>query len=236
MATKKARTSESKRAFERRAEVPKVFDSDQIVVIKTPEAKVFRVHAHLLVQYSDYFLHALNSGMKESKSMEFQLEKHANDLTVGALVDWLYAKPAGNVKKILEDVFPEAPVYDDLHINTAYRLWQLADYLKMPVLQNDVMRLLHKVSLQHQGSVNQVRWDILEDLDERSMLFRLYTTILASYAARLDYKKIIANGVLSLPVHVLEATICYLAGYHAHADKVYKLDELLVDEDLSNED
>lgn len=116
---------------------------------------MFNVHAHLLVEYSDYFLKALNSGMIESRSLEFTLKEHAHTKTMAFLVDWIYEKPYNKSPRSLQAIVD----HDDdagRWKSTAYSLWKLADYLKVPELQNDTMRILF--ATRRQAGVGRVNY------------------------------------------------------------------------------
>ncbi|KAH7035811.1 uncharacterized protein B0I36DRAFT_382444 [Microdochium trichocladiopsis] len=95
---------DDKTVHKREDKVPKVSQSGKMVTIKIKTVQEFRVHAHLLVQYSDYFLKALNSGLAESSSLEFELEEHANEKTMGFLVNWVYEKPYNTTPQSLQNI------------------------------------------------------------------------------------------------------------------------------------
>ncbi|KXJ89137.1 hypothetical protein Micbo1qcDRAFT_177608 [Microdochium bolleyi] len=101
--------------FKRQEKVPRIFGVEKIVVVKIPSGEEFWIHAHLLVQHSDYFLRALNSGMAEASSLEFALEHD----------------PLQNVRQA-------RPQLDIEHFNLP-EAWLLADYLRVQELQNDIM-------------------------------------------------------------------------------------------------
>lgn len=152
-----------------------------MVVIRIPGGHEYQVHAHLLVQFSDYFLKALNSGFLESSSMTFELEEHATPATMGALVDWVYEKVQRSSDKELDVMDCLLDLKDDW-VPIAYKLWLLADYLQIPALQNDVMGKLYCAAERRRTREYSSVWASLPPTG--TALFRFHCTMIAAKMAR----------------------------------------------------
>lgn len=93
------------------------------------------MHARLLVQYSDYFLRALNSGLEESSTLKFSLTEHATSSSVGFLSAWVYGRSYLQGSALIERIGASREQYIGVHYDT----WFLAEYLLIPELQSDIM-------------------------------------------------------------------------------------------------
>ncbi|KXJ89141.1 hypothetical protein Micbo1qcDRAFT_206709 [Microdochium bolleyi] len=130
----------------------------------------YRVHAHLLVQYSDYFLKALNN---KSSTMKFELEGHADNITVSILIDWVYAKQHYSGTTFLDQILRHFPAKG----YTASRAWQLAEHLQIPELQNDCMRVLYTTRELYTIMASK---HLAQALPSNSMVFRFFCVALAA--------------------------------------------------------
>lgn len=110
------------------------------VTVKIPSGEVFSIHADLLGHYSRYFRAALNSPMKESLTLRFELAAElASPSSVSFLEAWVGARasPWYNWAQ-----WQSHEVYGEENLVDA---WLLGEYLSMPEMQNDALRLLHKL-------------------------------------------------------------------------------------------
>lgn len=200
-------------------------DSGPIVALKVPSGEVYDVHARLLVQYADYSLRALNSGMKEPSSLDFTLEHHADAQTIKTPVDWVYTKLNNFTDSILNREF-----VSDGYICTGrvYALWRLADYFQMPQLQNDVMRILY-----HERKIYIFPYGTsLDGLAKGSKIFDYHAMMLAVSTAQYvgaDEHGLLRKDLERQFLEVLIETAIHLVTHHESAADVYELEELLVE-------
>ncbi|KXJ89135.1 hypothetical protein Micbo1qcDRAFT_177606 [Microdochium bolleyi] len=143
---------------------PSIADGSEIVTINIPSGKKYRVHAHLLAQYSDYFLKALNSGCQEARTLSFDIEEHASEISTSIIVDWVYAQSFRGLSNqwFLRDThqrrFPEMseeaesddeqsmeePTQEEMPswYTALGETWILADYLQIEVLKKAIINHL----------------------------------------------------------------------------------------------
>ncbi|KAJ1326859.1 kelch-like protein 9/13 [Microdochium nivale] len=153
-----------------------------MVTIMVPSGKQFHVYAQLLVEFSDYFLKALNSTYTEANTLSFSLQEHANDVTMSIVVDLIYASAFSNAK--METFFKGARLdllkertqawktrgnrtlgdsssLEDPSVEWYIMLgetWLLADYLQMQAVKETIMEYLIREDVANAGC------DALEDL------------------------------------------------------------------------
>ncbi|KAK7750638.1 hypothetical protein SLS62_007485 [Diatrype stigma] len=126
--------------YGRQEGIPQVLAPDERVAIQIPSGEVFSIHADLLGHYSRYFRAALNSPMKESLTLRFELAADlASHSSVSFLEAWVRARasPWYNWAQ-----WQSHAIYSEANLVDA---WLLGEYLAMPELQNDVLRLIHKL-------------------------------------------------------------------------------------------
>lgn len=167
--------------------------------------------------------------MEESSSLEFRLEYHADMWTIKTLVDWVYTKLKNSAHSILDrDLVPNGFVY----VERAYTLLHLADYLQMPQLQNDVMRLLFR-ERKHNTTFAFFYGTGLEGLAKGCRLFDYHTMMLAADTAQYvdeDEHGLLRDYLERQSQEALVEMALHPATHHEKSANVYKLEDLLVEE------
>ncbi|RYP76337.1 hypothetical protein DL771_001776 [Monosporascus sp. 5C6A] len=125
--------------YGRQEGVPKIMDDGKRVTIEIPTGETFSAHADLLSHFSKYFRAALNSPMKESRTLQFELTEHATKTSMSFFVDWVYATSSGTYH------WRQWQIHEVCSEDSLLEAWLLAEYLRVPEMQNDVLRLIHNL-------------------------------------------------------------------------------------------
>ncbi|RYP27713.1 hypothetical protein DL767_007550 [Monosporascus sp. MG133] len=123
--------------YRRQEGVPKIRDDGKQVTIEIPTGETFSSHADLLSHFSKYFRAALNSPMEESHTLHFELTEHATKMSMSFFVDWIYAKSSGAYH------WRQWQTHEVCTEDSLLEAWLLAEYLRVPEMQNDILRLIH---------------------------------------------------------------------------------------------
>ncbi|RYP76750.1 hypothetical protein DL769_003581 [Monosporascus sp. CRB-8-3] len=94
---------------------------------------------HLLSHFSKYFRAALNSPMEESRTLQFELIEHGTKMSMSFFVDWIYATSSGAYH------WRQLQTHEVCTEDSLLEAWLLAEYLRVPEMQNDILRLIHNL-------------------------------------------------------------------------------------------
>jgi hypothetical protein len=94
-----------------------------------PKTSKFMIHKDLICYHSPFFKAAFNGNFLEGQTQEMTLE--ADVVAFGIVVSWFYTKKLVNSDGKTPDLI------------TLAQSWILAEYFKMPKLQNQIMVEIH---------------------------------------------------------------------------------------------
>jgi hypothetical protein len=94
-----------------------------------PKTSKFMIHKDLICYHSPFFKAAFNGNFLEGKTQEMTLE--ADVVAFGIVVSWFYTKKLVNSDGKTPDLV------------TLAQSWILAEYFKMPKLQNQIIVQIH---------------------------------------------------------------------------------------------
>ncbi|RYP92473.1 hypothetical protein DL770_001419 [Monosporascus sp. CRB-9-2] len=125
--------------YGRQEGVPKIMDDGKQVIIEIQTGETFSAHADLLSHFSKYFRAALNSPMEESRTLQFELTEHVTKTSMSFFVDWIYARSSGAYH------WRQWQTHEVCTEDSLLEAWLLAEYLRVPEMQNDILRLIHNL-------------------------------------------------------------------------------------------
>lgn len=165
------------------------------------EGKVFTVHEALLCHESKYFRTALQGSFRESQEKYLELDEEDPDI-FSVFIYWLYGRDLPSQ----EETASKLP-----------SLWALGDRRIVPWLQNEVINILHQLSLSQQDkpgiapiSISNLKptWD----MTQANSKLRSFMLIYVALITELDFY-FETEQAASLPSGFAEQILCLISEF-----------------------